>query len=152
LEFHYGKHHASYVAKLNSIVSSSTSSSLKSMSLEQILRADLKTLPPGTYNSAAQTWNHSFYWDSLAPVSTNKHTLPSPRLGKLIDKSFGSFDAFKTKFSDAAGGHFGSGWAWLVQEKANGLLKVTETHDGVSAYSGLLFRCSFSQTANFLCP
>ncbi|KAJ3219187.1 hypothetical protein HDU67_002183 [Dinochytrium kinnereticum] len=131
LDFHYNKHHASYVTKLNTLVASSP---LKDSSIEEIVKKDRSTLPAGVYNSAAQAWNHSFYWESLAPLKENVHT-PSERMAALITKSFGSYDAFKTKFTDAAAGHFGSGWAWLVQEKSTGLLKVIDTHDAVSALS-----------------
>ncbi|KAJ3412531.1 hypothetical protein HDV05_000612 [Chytridiales sp. JEL 0842] len=135
IDYHYGKHHASYVTKLNSLISTNPTLSTYT-TLESLLRADRSTLPAGVYNSAAQTWNHTFYWKSLAPASTlPTPNLPSEKLLALITKSFGSFEAFKKQFSDVAAGHFGSGWAWLVQDKASGLLKIVETHDAVSAYS-----------------
>ncbi|KAJ3098428.1 Superoxide dismutase [Phlyctochytrium planicorne] len=131
LEFHYGKHHAGYITKLNSLVEGT---SLKSLSIEEILRKDRSTLPAGVYNSAAQAWNHTFYWKSMTtPAESAKG--PSPKLKKLLTDSFGSEQAFRQKFSDVAAGHFGSGWAWLVQDNKTGLLKITETHDAVSAYS-----------------
>ncbi|KAI9331166.1 destroys the superoxide radical which is normally produced within the cells and which are toxic to b [Obelidium mucronatum] len=130
LDFHYNKHHASYVTKLNSLIGSSD---LKSLSIEEITAKGPTNVPAGIYNSAAQTYNHTFYWKSLAPVASRQGiSAPSEKLNALIVKSFGSFDAFKTKFSDVAAGHFGSGWAWLVQEKATGLLKIVDTHDAVS--------------------
>ncbi|KAJ3029374.1 UNVERIFIED_CONTAM: hypothetical protein HDU68_012341 [Siphonaria sp. JEL0065] len=128
LDFHYNKHHASYVTKLNSLIGSSD---LKSLSIEEITAKGPTNVPAGIYNSAAQTYNHTFYWKSLAPVAT-RQAAPSEKFNALIVKSFGSFDAFKTKFSDVAAGHFGSGWAWLVQDKATGLLKIVDTHDAVS--------------------
>ncbi|KAI8608094.1 superoxide dismutase [Chytriomyces sp. MP71] len=129
VDFHYGKHHAGYVTKLNSIVPAE----LKSLSIEQITAKGPANVPAGVYNSAAQTFNHTFYWNSLAPVATRQGaSSPSSKLHALIDKSFGSFDAFKAKFSEHAAGHFGSGWAWLVLDKASGLLKIVETHDAVS--------------------
>ncbi|KAI8848673.1 iron-containing superoxide dismutase [Chytridium lagenaria] len=131
LDFHYNKHHAGYITKLNSIVEGT---SLKSLSLEQILRKDRSTLPAGVYNSAAQAWNHSFYWKSLT-TPTESAKGPSPRLKSLIERSFGSEQNFRKQFSDVAAGHFGSGWAWLVQDNSSGLLKVTDSHDAVSAYS-----------------
>ncbi|KAJ3317468.1 Fibronectin type III and SPRY domain-containing protein 1 [Blyttiomyces sp. JEL0837] len=135
LDYHYNKHHASYVAKLNSLLQNDTK--LRSLSILEIIRKDPKSLPAGVYNSAAQAWNHEFYWKSLTPpISVAAATpVPSPRMNALITKSFGSYDAFKQKFSDVAAGHFGSGWAWLVQDKKTGLLKITETHDAVSAAS-----------------
>ncbi|KAJ3266300.1 hypothetical protein HDU77_001789 [Chytriomyces hyalinus] len=127
VDFHYGKHHASYVTKLNSIVGDD----LKALSIEQITAKGPAAVPGGVYNSAAQTYNHTFYWKSLAPVA-GRQDAPSAKLNDLIAKSFGSFDAFKTKFSDVAAGHFGSGWAWLVQNKTTGLLEIKDTHDAVS--------------------
>ncbi|KAJ3188108.1 hypothetical protein HDU82_004098, partial [Entophlyctis luteolus] len=121
-------HHASYVAKLNTLIGSSD---LKSLTIPEIVAKGPANVPAGIYNSAAQTYNHTFYWNSLAPVAT-RQAAPSEKLLALITKSFGSFDAFKTKFSDVAAGHFGSGWAWLVQDKASGLLKIVDTHDAVS--------------------
>ncbi|KAJ3384444.1 hypothetical protein HDU84_002920 [Entophlyctis sp. JEL0112] len=128
LDFHYNKHHAGYVAKLNTLI---TSSDLKSLSISEIVAKGPANVPAGIYNCAAQTYNHTFYWNSLAPVAT-RQAAPSEKLLALITKSFGSFDAFKAKFSDVAAGHFGSGWAWLVQDKASGLLKIVDTHDAVS--------------------
>ncbi|KAJ3031905.1 UNVERIFIED_CONTAM: hypothetical protein HDU68_010864 [Siphonaria sp. JEL0065] len=127
LDFHYNKHHASYVTRLNSIITSD----LKSLSIEEITAKGPTKVPAGIYNSAAQTYNHTFYWKSLAPVAS-RQAAPSEKLNALIVKSFGSFDAFKTKFNEVAAGHFGSGWAWLVQDVTTGLLKIVETHDAVS--------------------
>ena len=138
LDYHYNKHHAGYVTKLNALVLNNAS--LKDVSLDALLLKDRSTLPAGVYNCAAQTWNHTFYWKSLtAPKPAGTANLPSEKLNGLIVKSFGSFDAFKKSFSDVAAGHFGSGWAWLVQDKATGLLKIVETHDAVSAFSGTFF-------------
>ncbi|KAI9332005.1 destroys the superoxide radical which is normally produced within the cells and which are toxic to b [Zopfochytrium polystomum] len=134
LDFHYNKHHASYVAKLNSIAAANPA--VAAQTLDAIVKGGPSpALPAGTYNSAAQTWNHTFYWHSLAPNPSGEARKPSEKLEALIAKSFGSYDAFKQKFSDAAAGHFGSGWAWLVQDKASGLLKIVDTHDAVSAAS-----------------
>ncbi|KAJ3196943.1 hypothetical protein HK101_006992 [Irineochytrium annulatum] len=133
LDFHYNKHHASYITKLNAL---SGSTPLKDLTIEEIVKKDKASLPAGAYNAAAQAWNHTFYWDSLAPLSQDVHK-PSEKLTALINKSFGSYDAFKTKFSEVAAGHFGSGWAWLVQDNASGNLKVIETHDAVSPLSGM---------------
>ncbi|KAJ3330496.1 hypothetical protein HDU76_005525 [Blyttiomyces sp. JEL0837] len=132
---HYGKHHQAYVTKLNQLAAGTP---LKDQSLDEIVaKGPSGGLPAGVYNSAAQTWNHTFYWKSLTPVAqgAGPNNQPSDKLKALIEKSFGSFDAFKTKFSDSAAGHFGSGWAWLVQDKATGLLKIVDTHDAVSAFS-----------------
>lgn len=117
LSFHHGKHHAGYIAKLNAAVDADAS--LKGKSLEEIIQ----TSTGGVFNNAAQVWNHTFYWNSLSP---NGGGAPKGKLADAINAAFGSFDAFKAKFSDAAGGQFGSGWAWLVQ-KADGELAITTT-------------------------
>jgi Fe-Mn family superoxide dismutase len=130
VDFHYNKHHAAYVTKLNAAVSGN--STLEKKSLTEIVSSDPKSFPAGVYNNAAQTWNHTFYWNSLAPPYAkggNGGGVPTGNLANLINKSFGSFDEFKKKFSDSAAGHFGSGWAWLCLDSKDGLLKIVDTHD-----------------------
>jgi superoxide dismutase, Fe-Mn family len=119
LEFHYGKHHAGYVTKLNAAIDAD--SSLAGKSLEDLIR----TQKGGVFNNAAQVYNHTFYWSSLKPGGGGE---PSGAIADAIKKSFGSFGDFKNKFSAAAGGHFGSGWAWVVKED-NGGLAIVDTHD-----------------------
>lgn len=126
LDFHYNKHHTGYFTKLNSLVDNTP---LKDVTLEELLKGDTSKLSKGVLNSAGQAWNHTFYWNSLAPVSAGGGGAPSGAIEAAIVKSFGSVDKFKTQFSDSAAGHFGSGWAWLVQEKSSGLLKIVDTHD-----------------------
>ena len=118
LEFHYGKHHAGYVKKLNAAIESD--SSLAGKSLEDLI----KTQKGGVFNNAAQIWNHTFYWNSMSPNGGGE---PSGAIDEAINKSFGSFSDFKEKFSAAAGGHFGSGWAWVVKEGDK--LAIVDTHD-----------------------
>ena len=81
------------------------------------------------FNCAAQTWNHTFYWHSLAP---NAGGAPTGAIKDAIERDFGSFDKFKEEFTAAASGHFGSGWAWLVQDPETKKLKVVQTHDAGS--------------------
>jgi Fe-Mn family superoxide dismutase len=131
LDFHYNKHHQTYVTKLNALVEGN--SNLSKRSLIELVSSDARNLPAGVYNNAAQIWNHTFYWNSLTPPS--KFTKPSSSFVELINKSFGSFDNFKNKFSDVAAGHFGSGWAWLVLDTSTGLLKIIDTHDAVCPLS-----------------
>ena len=120
LEFHHGKHHKTYVDNLNKIASTNPSVA------EQTLDELLKSAPNGpVFNNAAQIWNHTFYWNSLSPNGGGR---PTGALAAQIDRDFGSFDAFKEKFSAAAAGHFGSGWAWLVKSD-DGKLKIVDTHD-----------------------
>jgi Fe-Mn family superoxide dismutase len=105
LEYHYGKHHAAYVANLNKLI---VGTPFENASLEEIVQKASGPL----FNNAAQTWNHTFYWNSLSPNGGGE---PQGALAEAIKKSFGSFAAFKEKFTAAAVGQFGSGWAWLVK-------------------------------------
>ncbi|MCB1617033.1 MAG: superoxide dismutase [Fe] [Pseudomonadales bacterium] len=111
LEFHYGKHHNAYVVNLNKLV---PGTEFEGKSLEDII----KTASGGIYNNAAQIYNHTFYWNCLSP---NGGGAPAGAIAAAIDKAFGSFDAFKEKFSASAVGNFGSGWTWLVKNAAGEL-------------------------------
>ncbi len=117
LQFHHGKHHAGYVGKLNAAIEADKA--LQGKSLEELVAST----QGGVFNNAAQVWNHSFYWDSMSPKGGGA---PTGDLAKAIDASFGSFAAFQDKFNTAAGGQFGSGWAWLVA-KADGSLDIVTT-------------------------
>ena len=105
LEYHHGKHHQSYVDKLNELV---LGTPYEKYPLEAIV---VEARGP-IFDYAAQVWNHTFYWECLIPGG---ETQPEGALGKAINDSFGSFTAFKDKFATAANGVFGSGWAWLVR-------------------------------------
>jgi Fe-Mn family superoxide dismutase len=116
IEFHYGKHHQAYVTKLNGLI---PGTAFENSSLEQIiLKAE-----GGIFNNGAQVWNHTFYWESF---SAKRGTSPSGKLLEMLNRDFGSFDAFITKFNEAAVNQFGSGWAWLVQ-KTDGSLFIVST-------------------------
>ncbi len=116
LEFHHGKHHSSYVEKLNGLVEGKTNTDLETV----ILDAE----PGGVFNNAAQHWNHTFYWSSMAPNGGGE---PSGELAEAIAKDFGSFDVLRKELNEAAATHFGSGWAWLVHDGSK--LIVTHTAD-----------------------
>ena len=116
LEYHYGKHHRAYVNNLNNLV---PGTEFEKMSLEDIM----KKATGGIFNNAAQIWNHTFYWHSLSPQGGGE---PTGELATAIQKSFGSFDDFKTAFSKAATTLFGSGWAWLVKNN-KGELEIVQT-------------------------
>jgi len=119
LDFHHGKHHAAYVNILNDLAAADAK--LAGKTVEELVT----TLDAGKpFNMAAQIWNHTFYWHSMAPKAGGA---PKGTVATLIDNSFGSFAKFKEEFTAAAGGHFGSGWAWLVLK--DGKLKVVQTHD-----------------------
>jgi Fe-Mn family superoxide dismutase len=117
LEFHHGKHHAAYVNNLNNFAKDDTS--LAGKSIEDLVR----TSSGKVFNNAAQVWNHTFYWHSMRPGGGGE---PTGAVADAIQKSFGSFAAFKEKFSAVAAGHFGSGWAWLV--KNGDTLEVLDSH------------------------
>jgi superoxide dismutase, Fe-Mn family len=113
LEFHYGKHHKTYVDNLNKLI---PGTEYENMSLEDII----KKASGGIFNNAAQIWNHTFYWNSLSPQGGGE---PGGELAAAINKSFGSFALFKDKFTTAATTLFGSGWVWLVKN-ADGSLAI----------------------------
>lgn len=120
LEYHYGKHHQTYVTNLNNLI---PGTEFESASLEDIV---LKS-SGGIFNNAAQVWNHTFYWHSLSPTATS----PSPSLAAAIDAKWGSLQAFQEAFNKSAAGNFGSGWTWLVK-KADGSLDIVNTSNAAT--------------------
>ncbi len=121
LSFHHGKHHNAYVSNLNGLVAGTE---FEGKSLEDIMVATAGMAEKaGIFNNAAQIWNHTFYWHSMAP---NGGGLPSGALKDKIEQDFGSFDAFVVAFKAAGATQFGSGWAWLVLNRA-GTLEVVKT-------------------------
>lgn len=118
LEYHYGKHHKTYVDKLNSLI---PGTGYEKLPLEDIIRK----AEGGLFNQAAQVWNHTFYWYCLSP---NGGGAPGGSLGKAIDEAFGSFEDFKKTFTEKSTGLFGSGWAWLVK-KPDGKLAIVQTQN-----------------------
>lgn len=116
LEFHHGKHHNTYVQKLNGLVEGTD---LENKSLEEII----KTSEGGVFNNAAQIWNHTFYWNSLSPNGGGE---PTGALADAINAAFGSFADFQAQFNDKAVNNFGSSWTWLVK-KADGSLDIVNT-------------------------
>ncbi len=116
LEFHHGKHHNAYVTNLNKLTEGKPEAE---KSLEDIIM----TSEAGVFNNAAQIWNHTFYWSSMKPGGGGA---PTGDIAAAITRDFGSFDKFKEEFTAAATTQFGSGWAWLVADKA-GKLSVTKT-------------------------
>src|SRR6202162_2060946 len=120
--FHYGKHHKTYVETLNKLVAGTE---FEGQSLEAIIKATAgKADKTGIFNNAAQTWNHTFYWNSLKPKGGGP---ARGALAQKIDAAFGSYDKFKSEFAEAAVTQFGTGWAWLVADA--GTLKVVQTGD-----------------------
>jgi len=121
LEFHYGKHHATYVDKLNGLL---PGSEFETASLEEIIQK----ASGGIFNNGAQVWNHTFYWNCLSP---NGGGAPEGDLAGAIDEAFGSFDAFKEAFTNSAINNFGSGWTWLVKD-ASGKLEIVNTSNAAN--------------------
>lgn len=116
LEFHYGKHHKTYVDNLNKLV---PGTEFEGKDLEAII----KKSSGGVFNNAAQVWNHTFFWNCLSPNGGGR---PTGVLAEAIDKHFGSFETFKEKFSDTSIKQFGSGWGWLVKSQ-EGKLEIVST-------------------------
>ena len=120
LRIHHGKHHAAYVDKLNALIADSD---IDAKSLEEIIHATAgQPDSVALFNNAAQAWNHSFYWQCMAPHGGG---LPSGSLAARIEQDFHGFENFRSRFRAAATGQFGSGWAWLVLD--NGKLEVIST-------------------------
>ena len=117
IDFHYGKHHQTYVTNLNNLVEGTDHASA---SLEDVILA--ADNPSPLFNNAAQVWNHTFYWNSMAPGGGGE---PTGEVGEAINSAFGSYDAFRTQFAEAATTQFGSGWAWLIDDGSG--LKITKT-------------------------
>ena len=117
VEYHYGKHHAAYIENTNKLVRGTHFKDCKNLE-DIVLRAD-----GSLFNNAAQAWNHNFYWHCFSPTGGG---MPNGVLFEKIEKDFGSFDEFKTKFAIAATSLFGSGWIWLV-ENSDGKLEIFTT-------------------------
>ncbi|SRR5690554_42639 len=116
LEYHHGKHHQTYVTKLNELIAGTE---FEGKSLEDIIKSSKGPI----FNNSAQVWNHTFFWNCLSPNGGGE---PTGAIADEINKAFGSFEAFKQKFNDSAVGNFGSGWTWLVKN-ADGSLEVYNT-------------------------
>jgi len=125
LDFHYGKHHQTYVTNLNNQIKGTE---FETLALEDIIRK----AQGGMFNNAAQVWNHSFYWNCLAPNGGGE---PGGALADAINQAFGSFAQFKEQFTQTALTTFGSGWAWLVQ-RADGSLALLSTANAATPLTG----------------
>lgn len=125
LEFHYGKHHQTYVTNLNNLIAGTE---FENASLEEII----KKSSGGVFNNAAQVWNHTFYWNSLSPNGGGE---PTGALLEAINAKWGSVAAFKDAFNKSAAGNFGSGWTWLVK-KEDGALDIVNTSNAATPLTG----------------
>ncbi|MGF6712114.1 Fe-Mn family superoxide dismutase [Luteibacter sp. W1I16] len=125
LDYHHGKHHQTYVTNLNNLIKGTE---FEGKSLEDIV----KTSSGGIFNNAAQTWNHTFYWNSMrAPGGAE----PPAKLADALTKAFGSLDKFKEEFAKQAAANFGSGWTWLVQ-RPDGSLAIVNTSNAATPITG----------------
>ncbi len=142
LEFHYGKHHQTYVTNLNNLIKGTE---FDAMSLEDIVRKS----SGGMFNNAAQIWNHTFYWNSLSPKGGGQ---PTGGLAAAINAKWGTFDAFKDAFTKSAVGNFGSSWTWLVK-KADGSLDIVNTSNAATPVTGTdtpLLTCDLWEHAYYI--
>ncbi len=126
IDYHYGKHHQTYVNNLNNLI---PGTEFEDLSLEDIVMK----ASGGIFNNAAQVWNHTFYWNCLSP---NGGGAPAGALASAIDKAFGSFDEFKKQFSQSAATNFGSGWTWLVKNSAGGVEILNTSNAGTPLSEG----------------
>lgn len=142
LEYHYGKHHQAYVNNLNNLI---PGTQFESATLEDII----KTSKGGVFNNGAQVWNHTFYWNCLAPNAGGE---PKGTMQDAIVESFGSFANFKEQFTKAAATLFGAGWAWLVKNADGKLEIVQESNAGNPMTSGKtpLLTCDVWEHAYYL--
>ncbi|WP_300614904.1 superoxide dismutase [Fe] [Dokdonella sp.] len=125
IDYHYGKHHQTYVTNLNNQIKGTE---FENLSLEEII----KKSSGGMFNNAAQIWNHTFYWNCLAPNGGGE---PTGRLADAINKAFGGFAQFKDEFTKTSVGTFGSGWGWLVQ-RPDGSLALASTSNAGTPITG----------------
>ncbi|MBI2779972.1 MAG: superoxide dismutase [Fe] [Gammaproteobacteria bacterium] len=142
IEYHYGKHHQAYVNNLNNLI---PGTEFENLSLEEIIMKS----SGGVFNNAAQVWNHTFYWHCLSPNGGGE---PSGALADAINKAFGSFDEFKKKFTQTAITTFGSGWAWLVQDKSGALSIVSTSNAATPMTAGqkALLTCDVWEHAYYI--
>ncbi len=142
LEYHYGKHHKTYVDNLNRLI---PGTEFESLSLEDII----KKSSGGIFNNAAQVWNHTFYWNCLSPNGGGE---PGGALAEAINKKFGSFAGFKEQFTQCAVTTFGSGWAWLVKNPDGSLELVSTSNAGTPMTQGktALLTCDVWEHAYYI--
>jgi Fe-Mn family superoxide dismutase len=142
LEFHHDKHHQAYVTNLNKLIAGTE---FEGMALEEIVRKS----SGGVFNNAAQTWNHTFYWNSMKPNGGGE---PSGKLADAINKAFGSVEKFKEEFAKMGASNFGSGWTWLVQ-RPDGSLGIVNTSNAGTPITGSdkpLFTCDVWEHAYYI--
>jgi len=146
MSYHYDKHHLTYVDSLNKLVAGTpfAGESLETIIQETVGAADKVQI----FNSAAQDWNHTFFWNSMKPGGGGA---PTGRLLEIIDKSFGSYEKFRAAFVDAGVKQFGSGWVWLIQDGDNLSVISTSNADTPIAHGqNPLLTCDVWEHAYYL--
>lgn len=128
IEYHYGKHHNAYVTNLNNMIKGTKYENMQSLE-EIILNSG-----GGVFNNAAQIWNHTFFWNCMAPNAGGE---PTGKIAELINLKWGSFATFKEEFTKSALGNFGSGWTWLVLNKSGEVEIMNTSNAGVPMTSGV---------------
>ena len=122
MKIHHDKHHQAYVDNLNKAIAGTDH---ESKTIEQLV-ADAGKISPAVRNNAGGHWNHTFFWELLAPGGSNK---PTGKLAESINAEFGSYDQFKEKLSQAGTTRFGSGWAWLIEQDGKLVISSTPNQD-----------------------
>ncbi len=142
LEYHYGKHHQTYVDNLNKLIKDTE---FENLSLEDIV----KKSSGGVFNNAAQVWNHTFFWSCMKP---NGGGAPTGKLAAEIARTFGSFEDFQAKFTQTALTTFGSGWAWLVKNPDGSLALMSTSNAGTPMTEGkaALLTCDVWEHAYYI--
>jgi len=132
LDYHHGKHHKAYVDKVNGFLADKPDAEMR---LVEVVRTAAERGDKKLFNNAAQIWNHSFFWQCLAPAEGQQ---PSGKLKQLIEEGFGGTEALLRKLQDEAVNHFSNGWAWLVLNRDK--LEVTSLHDADTplVYDGMV--------------
>ncbi|WP_419764957.1 MAG: superoxide dismutase [Arcobacter sp.] len=141
LEFHYGKHHQTYVNNLNNLIEGTK---FEDATLEEIVKGS----EGGLFNNSAQVFNHDFFWNGLTPGGS---TISSDVEAALVE-AFGSVEEFKTQFTNKAVTHFGSGWAWLVKDASGKLSIISTSNAGTPLTDGLtpLLTCDVWEHAYYI--
>ncbi|HEX8644177.1 MAG TPA: superoxide dismutase [Allosphingosinicella sp.] len=121
LEYHHGKHHRAYIDKVNAVLADKGG---EGASLTRVIRAAKDEGDAGLFDNSAQVWNHSFFWQCLAPCSGQR---PTGRLSALIEDAFGTAEDMLEALKEEAAGHFSNGWAWLLLDR--GRLRIASLHD-----------------------
>jgi superoxide dismutase, Fe-Mn family len=145
LEFHYGKHHQTYITNLNNLI---VGTEFENLSLEDIIKKSSGAI----FNNAAQVWNHTFYWMGLMPVHQSTINDISPELHAAIEAKWGSIDNFKDAFTKAAIATFGSGWAWLIKTENNTLdiISTSNAQTPLTTESKALLTCDVWEHAYYI--